>query len=234
MLHVMPSSAIDPAVTKGGGKGMEEVNRLAKRIHDRFEQHKLELVDKQHQLDSNMKELLDQRERFAAIAKSKIETIIFPRMEELTQYFDNSKIEVLHTDSDYNCLCEFAHTPRFPATVKLLIALLPGKDEHLTARYDLNIHPVLMEFNGNSEEIFPLDCDEELLVGWVEDRILEFIDTYLRLETHPFYQKDNTVLDIVCGMRISSTSASCTVEKDDRTFYFCSEHCKEAFLKGNN
>ena len=211
---------------------MKEVNRLSERIYNRFEQHKLELADKQQQLDSNMKELLEQRERLAAIAKSKIETIILPRMEELARHFDNSKIEVLHTDSDYNCLCVFNHTPRFPATVKLLIALLPGKDEHITARYDLNIFPVLMEFNGNSEEIFPLDCDEELLAGWVEDRILEFIDTYLRLETHPFYQKDNTVIDIVCGMRISSTSATSTVEKDGRTFYFCSEHCKDAFIKG--
>jgi YHS domain-containing protein len=211
---------------------MKEVNRLSERIYNRFEQHKLELADKQQQLDSNMKELLEQRERLAAIAKSKIETIILPRMEELARHFDNSKIEVLHTDSDYNCLCVFNHTPRFPAIVKLLIALLPGKDEHLTARYDLNIFPVLMEFNGNSEEIFPLDCDEELLAGWVEDRILEFIDTYLRLETHPFYQKDNTVIDIVCGMRISSTAVTSTVEKDGRTFYFCSEHCKDAFIKG--
>jgi YHS domain-containing protein len=211
---------------------MGNVNTLEERIHDRFEQHILELSDKQQQLDSNMKELLGQRERLAAIAKSKIETIILPRMEELTHHFDNSKIKVLHTDADYNCLCEFAHTPRFPATVKLVIALLPGKDEHLIAHYNLSIFPVLMEFNSNSEEIFPLDCDEELLASWVEDRILEFIDTYLSLETHPFYQKDNTVIDIVCGMRISSTSATSTVEKDGRTFYFCSEHCKEAFIKG--
>lgn len=211
---------------------MEKVNRLAERILNRFELHKLELADKQQQLDSNMKELLEQRERLAAIAKSKIETIILPRIEELTKHFDNSKIEVQHTDSDYNCLCVFNHTPRFPATVKLLFALLPGKDEHLTARYNLNIFPVLMEFNGNSEEIFPLDCDEELLASWVEDRILEFIDTYLRLETHHFYQKDNTVLDIVCGMRISSTAATSTAERDGRTYFFCSEHCKEAFIKG--
>jgi YHS domain-containing protein len=211
---------------------MEAVNRLSEKILGCLEQHKLDLADKQKKLDSNMKELLEQRERLAAIAKSKIETIILPRMEELTKHFDNSKIEVLLTDSDYNCLCVFSHTPRFPATVKLLIALLPGKDEHLTARYDLNIFPVLMEFNGNSEEIFPLDVDEGLLANWVEDRILEFIDTYLRLETHPYYQKDNTVTDIVCGMRISSISATSAVEKDGRTFYFCSEHCKDVFIKG--
>src|SRR6266568_7738989 len=154
---------------------MEKVSRLAGRIFNRFEQHKHELADKQQQLDGRMKELLEQRERLAAVARHKIETVILPRMEELTRHFDNSTVEVLHTDADYNCICEFAHTPRFPATVRLGIALLPGDNEFLTARYDLNIFPVLMEFSRNFEEVFPLDCDEEALAGWVEDRILDFI-----------------------------------------------------------
>lgn len=213
---------------------MEKVSKLTERILSRFEQHERGLADKQLQLDSQMKELLVQRERLAAVAKHKIETVILPRMEELSRHFDNSKVDLLHTDADFNCICEFAHTPRFPATVKLGIALLPGKNDALTVRYDLSIFPVLMEFNRNTEETFPLDCDEEVLGGWVDDRILEFIDTYLRLETHPFYQKDNTVLDIICGMRIPSIAATSTVERHGRTFYFCSEHCKDAFIKEND
>lgn len=213
---------------------MEKVNTLAKRILDLLEQHKKDLADKQQQLDVRMKELLEQKERLAAVARQMIETVILPRMKELACHFDNSKVDNLHTDSDYNCICEFAHTPRFPATVRLGIALLPGNDESFTARYDLNILPVLMEYNRNFEEIFPLEGDEEALAGWVDDRILDFIDTYLRLETHPFYQKDNTVIDIVCGMHIPSISATSSVERDGRTFFFCSEQCKEAFIKGNN
>lgn len=213
---------------------MEKANRLAERIFSRFKQHEHDLADKQQQLDGKMKDLLGQRERLADVARRKIETVILPRMEELATHFDNSRVDVLHTDTDYNCICEFAHTPRFPATVRLGIALLPGENDHFIARYDLSIHPVLMEYNHNSEEIFDLDCDDELLAGWVEDRILEFIDTYLRLETDPFYQKDNTVLDIVCGMHISSTAATSSVERQGRTFYFCSEHCKEAFIKENS
>lgn len=212
---------------------MKQVSRLAERILNRFEQHEHDLANKQQQIDSRMKELLEQRERLASVAKHKIETVILPRMEELSNHFDNSKVEILHTDADFNCICEFVHTPRFPATVRLGIALLPGINDALTARYDLSIFPVLMEFNRNSEEAFPLNCDEDVLGGWVDDRIIEFVDTYLRLETHPFYQKDNTVLDIVCGMRISSISATSSVERHGRIFYFCSEHCKEAFVKAN-
>ncbi|TWJ19751.1 YHS domain-containing protein [Geobacter argillaceus] len=212
---------------------METATTLTKRILNRIEQHRHDLADKQQQLDGKMKELLEQRERLAGVAKNKIETIIFPRMQELAHQFDNVRVEILHTDSDYYCVCEFSHTPRFPATVRLDIALLPGRNETFTARYDLNILPVLMEYNRNVEATFPFEGADEEFAGWVEDRILDFVDTYLRLETHPFYQKDNTVIDIVCGMHIPSTSATSTAERHGRLFYFCSEHCREAFIKGN-
>ena len=211
---------------------MERKRTLAERILGRLEEHRHELADKQQQLDSSMKVLLEQRERLAAVTKQWIETVILPRMEELNRHFDNGKIEVLHTDADFSSICEFAHTPRFPATVRLRIALSPGNNERLAASYDLDIFPILMEFTRSYEETFPLDGDGEDLAGWVEDRILDFIDTYLRLETHPFYQKDNTVIDIVCGMRIPSTAATGTVERHGRIFYFCSEHCKKAFIDG--
>ncbi len=213
---------------------MDEKNRLAKRILDRLDQHQQELAITQQQLDSKMKELLDLRSHQAAVSKIDIGAIILPRMMELASHFDNAKVEVLNVDADSNCICVFNHTPRFPATVKLSIALLPADGKRLIVRYSLTILPELMEFNRNIEMGFSLEGDEKKLADWVDDRIIEFVDTYLRLETHPLYQKDNMVVDIVCGMRISSTAATSTLEQAGRTFYFCSENCKEAFIKKNH
>lgn len=213
---------------------MEKVDRLGERILHRFEQHRQDLDNKQRQLDSKMKEMLEQRERLSVIAKSQIESVVLPRMEELVRHFDNAKVMVLNIGANSTCIAEFAHTPSSPAVVKLGISLLPGDNESLTARYDLSILPELMKYNRNVEEVFPLAGDEEALAVWVEDRILDFINTYLCLETHPLYQKNNTVLDIVCGMHIPVASATSSVERKGRTFYFCSEHCKEVFLKQNN
>jgi YHS domain-containing protein len=212
---------------------MEEKTRLTERIIDRFEQHQKELAEKQQQLDDSMKELLEQKDLLAACAKLRIETVVLPMMQELLQHFDNGRVDVQLNDDYFGCVCEFAHTPRFPASVRFGIALLPGNESCYTARSDLNILPVLMEYNRNNEALFPLEDDNEAFSPWVEDRIIEFIDIYLRLETHPFYQKDNTVVDIVCGMHIPFTAATSSVIRDGRTFYFCSEHCKEAFIKGN-
>lgn len=211
---------------------MEKKNSLPERLLDKLQQHQQELVVKQQLLDNKMKELLDLRFQQAAVAKIDIGSIVLPRMMELASHFDNAKVEVLNVDADSNCICVFAHTLRFPATVTLGIALLPADDKRLIARYNLIIHPELMEYNRNREMSFPLEGNEKKLADWVDDRIIEFVDTYLRLETHPLYQKDNTVVDIVCGMRISSTAATSTVEQDGRIFYFCSEHCKDAFIKG--
>jgi YHS domain-containing protein len=205
---------------------------LAERLHNRLEQHRHDLADKQQQIDSIMKELLDQREKLTAIAKRKIDTIILPRMEELARLFDNAQVKVLHTDQNFSCVCEFVHTPRFPATVQLSIALLPGNNENLTVRYDLSILPVLMAYDRNFEGTFPFEDSEEALAHWVDDRIVDFVDTYLRLESHPLYQKDNIVVDIVCGMRIPLSTATSSVERHGRTFYFCSEHCKKVYVTG--
>jgi YHS domain-containing protein len=213
---------------------MEEETRLSERILARLELHRKELTEKQQQLEEKMKGLLEQKDRLAVGAKRRIEAVILPMMQELMQHFDNGKVEVQQSDDYFGCVCEFAHTPRFPATVRFGIAILPGNESCYTARSDLNILPVLMEYNRNNEAFFPLEGDNETLAAWAEDRILEFVDTYLRLETHPLYQKDNAVIDIVCGMHIPFIAATSSVMRDGRTFYFCSEHCKEAFIKGSN
>lgn len=213
---------------------MAETGRFADKILACLERRRQELSERQKQIDSTMKELLAERERFAAVARPLLDSVIHPRMEELSRHFDNAAITDCHGDADFRCFCKFTHTTRFPATVSLDISLLPGENyTKLAARYDLEIFPVLMEYKRDEEMTFPLDNSDEAIGLWVEEKIVEFVDTYLRLETHPLYQKDNIVLDPVCGMQISATAATSRVELTGHTFYFCSEVCKETFRKNN-
>jgi YHS domain-containing protein len=209
---------------------MEETGRVSRIIISHLEKHQRGLAEQQKQTDSTMKELLEQRERFSAVARRIMESVVHPRMEELLRHFDNAAIIDHHGDTDFYCLCKFSHTARFPATVSLNIVLLPGETS-LKARYDLEIRPVLMEYTRDEEKNFPLDDSNEAIGLWVEEKIANFLDTYLRLETHPLYQKDNIVTDPVCGMQIAAIAATSKIEWPGRTIYFCSEVCKEAFLK---
>ena len=205
---------------------------LAERIRDKLEQHQRELADKQQLLDNEMKEMLEERQRYILVAKHQVESVVKPRMEELVYHFDNAGVEVITGDTVCMCVCEFAHVPRYPASVRLCIALSPNDKGGITARYDLSIFPVLMDYTRNVEESFLLEGNDHSLATWVDDRILDFVDTYLCLETHPIYQKDNLVTDPVCGMRISAIAATSKIEWPGRTIYFCSEVCKEAFSRG--
>lgn len=211
---------------------MAETERLSNRILKSFERHQGELAERQKLIDGTMIALMEQRERFATIARHILESVIHPRMEVLPRHFDNAVITEWQSDSDFHSICKFTHTPRFPATVTLDISLLPGESyTGVTARYDLEILPVLMEYKRDEEMTFPLDGPDEAIGLWVEEKIVEFVDIYLHLETHPLYQKDNIVSDPVCGMQISAIAATSKLEWPGRTIYFCSDVCKQAFQK---
>ena len=42
-----------------------------------------------------------------------------------------------------------------------------------------------------------------------------------------------TVRDPVCGMAVDPKSAAATVERNGESFYFCSTHCRDKFVTGN-
>lgn len=208
--------------------------RLSERIRSCLKRHKDEFAESQKLIDESMDELLVKRERFAAIAGRIMKSVIRPRMDELPRHFHNASIVEHHGDADFHCICRFAHVPRFPATVSLDICLLPNEsNSEITVSYDLEILPLLMKYKRNEEKTFPLTGSGDEIGRWLEDKIVECLDTYLLLESHPLYQKDNIVTDPVCGMQISSVAAPSRIDWPDRTIYFCSEVCKEAFLKGN-
>lgn len=215
---------------------MAEINEFSGKIQGRIDRHRQELAQKQQQLNGEMKHLLERRDNFNGIARNILSSIIYPRMSELARHFDNAKLTDVDKITDFHCLCEFTHTYRFPALTRLDIHISPsGNYEKLDIGYDLAILPVLIEYQKHDEQSFSLGspaCEEEMS-RWVEEKMLDFLDTYLQLETHPMYQKENVVTDPVCGMRIPIAEAAGKIERDGRTIFFCSDICKDAYLKEN-
>ena len=57
--------------------------------------------------------------------------------------------------------------------------------------YDVEIIPVLFRYNANAELAFPLDAvDREAADKWFDDRILEFVETYLSMGENELYPKE--------------------------------------------
>lgn len=205
---------------------------LSERIQQCLEQHRQQLANTQILLDHEMKSELDNREEFCVAAHRIITEIIRPRLEELSRHFENATLVASSSSYDTSCFCSFAHSLQFPATVTLRLSLVPGEfPTEFTAHYDLEIFPILMEFSRSDSLQASFRGVDESIIQWLDDKLLEFLDTYLKIETHPLYQKDNLVLDPVCGMRIPLIAAPCHTEHDGKVVYFCSEHCRDAFLK---
>ncbi len=190
-----------------------------RRLHQRHEGQRMEQINRRHQ-------------EFAKVADHVAQDLIRPRMELLAGYFDNA--EPL-SDGDparrHHCRYVFRHNERFPATATLDLGVCPDADlENILVVYTLEILPIFFRFEGRDQIAFPLGgVDEPQLVAWVEKKIHDFVDAYLHLEENDHYQRENTVTDPVCGMRINKARAASRMDYGGQTYYFCVEECRVKF-----
>lgn len=215
---------------------MGNLDKFSEKIQHRLFLQEKEKVEKLLRVDKQMKEMLEKRERFHSTAHRILAAVFVPRMRELTRHFENSRLEEPGPAAGFQSTCVFSPTDRFPAKVILNLSVTPsGYFEQMETHYSLGISPALIKYKRYDSQNFNLEsasCEEEICL-WVETNIFDFIETYLQLETHPEYQKDKFVIDPVCDMRFPISQAAGKVEKNGSIIYFCSEVCKEAFLKKN-
>lgn len=171
------------------------------------------------------------REQVASRAHELVESVIRPRIARLAIYFDNAELLPASETGDDRCVCSFRHTERFPATTKLEFAAHPDSQRgQIDMIYRLEILPIFFDFNREDQLTLSADAvDVQAASSWVERKILQFLDTYLKLQEIDPYQQENLVTDPVCGMRINRTSAAAQMEYGGRTFYFCVGECRDKF-----
>jgi YHS domain-containing protein len=213
---------------------MNELDDLDRRVREKLaaSAERGRLV--QDHLRQQMADLDRRHRRFVDVAGRLLADIVRPRFERVVGYFENAEVvEPGPAGSSFDCSCRLKHCERFPATGEL--RLLLSHDplvENLLAIYHLEILPVFFPFLRDDQETFPLDgVDERRLAGWLDDRLLGFVDTYLRLEETDQYQTENLETDPVCGMRINKLYSPPPVEDRGRAFYFCTEACRTRFIE---
>lgn len=102
----------------------------------------------------------------------------------------------------------------------------------LILHYDLEIIPILMQFDAHAELEMPLDAvDSNAVARWIDDRIVSFVDTYITAHEHKYYLKDQMVQDPVTGTEFPRMLAGAKLERGGRTYYFISEETRQEFEK---
>ena len=180
-----------------------------------------------------MHEFEQRHERFTFIADGIMQNLIRPRMEKLHSYFSNARFLPPGNSGNHHCTCCLEHTSEYPATAKLELAVSrDGECETLLILCNLDILPVFFQFQGSDQLAMPLaQCDEKKIADWVDQKIVDFVDTYLRLETVDQYQADNLVNDPVCGMRVNKAFAAAKMKYKGATYYFCLGDCQKKFAQ---
>jgi YHS domain-containing protein len=192
-----------------------------RRLHQRHVAQRVEEINQRYQ-------------NFAGVADHVTQHLIQPRIELLASYFDNAEPR---SEGDpahrHHCRYEFRHTERFPATATLDLGVCPDADmENIQVVYNLEILPIFFRFAGRDQIAFPVHgVDEPRLVAWIEKKIHDFFDTYLRLEESDHYQRENTVTDPVCGMQINKALAAARLEYQGETYFFCIDECRAKFAE---
>jgi YHS domain-containing protein len=98
--------------------------------------------------------------------------------------------------------------------------------------YDLEIVPVLMRFKRHAEIEFPLDAvDKEAVATWLDDRLVDFVETYLSMGENEIYLKEFMVEDPVAHVRFPSMAAAAVLEWQGKKFYFVGEETRREFEK---
>jgi len=211
---------------------MNEITELEQLIRERLDAAAARRHANHESLRREMDEHDQRRGKFDAAAQRLTDDVIRPRLLKLTSLFPNA--QALDTDRaiGYGCVCRFDHTPEYPASTTLGISVSSDSAmENAIVTYHLEILPIFFQFEGHDQLAVPLAAiNNEAVASWVNEKLLGFTDTYLRLQVIEQYQQSNMVVDPVCGMRINRADAEATAEYGGRRYYFCVEQCHQKFL----
>jgi YHS domain-containing protein len=117
------------------------------------------------------------------------------------------------------------------ARVQLRLAATHDTEvRNLVLVYDLEILPLYVKFNPHSELQIPLEkADRATVENWLDDRLIEFAETYVTIHFNDQYHQDHMVTDPVANVRFPKSYVHSSLEKEGKTYYFISEQTRREF-----
>ncbi len=209
---------------------MADVSTLLNRIDAEF----AAIGDKIKKAQSEQVQLYTERqkrlEEFGRVL-DRIRDVCRPRLELLVKKFGD-KVKVTPRVVPGTRETSFEFQSDLARIVVKFSASADRDIRNVILNYDLEIVPVLIQFDSHSQIAFPLDAiDEEAIGRWVDERIISFVHSYLSLHESNYYMKDFLVEDPVVGVQFPKFAAGATLEWQGQTYYFIGEETRRDFEK---
>jgi len=209
---------------------MPDINNLANRIDAEFSA--VEEKVKKFQV-AQVGEHQQRQQRLEQLGKvfDQLRDIWRPRLELLLKKFAGRvqatpRLVPSTREATFDFQSRLAH-------VRLKLAAFTDRDiQKLILSYDLEIIPVLMRFKHHDEVEFPLDkVDKEAVAKWIDDRIVDFVQTYFSMGENEIYLKDQMVEDPIAHVSFPKLAAATTLDWQGQKFYFVGEETRREFEK---
>ena len=208
---------------------MNDLVEFAKRVKGELMNANREPHWDRDQAERYMAEVELRRRRFNERASFLSTAIIQPRLEILSGYFSNASRS--KDEHDFHYTYWFGFTERFPVSTNIAVGVEHDvRFEKIVVAYSAAMVPQFIKLNERDRLTLPLeDAPEEVVAKWIEDRLLEFLDGYLRLDRGGEDFTDESVTDPVCGMRITRSSAAASDSFRGHPYFFCCQDCQVRF-----
>lgn len=214
---------------------MSEVDTLLNRIDAEFEAAKQRVAAFQQQKVAEYEQRQQRLEAFAKVCDHLGQTWK-PRLDALAQRLgERASVKPVVTptlrEADFHVQSPFAR-------VELkLSATTDDEVRNLILNYHLDILPILMKFKNADRLEMPLDkVDSQVVAAWIDDRIVDFVKTYLELhqnEQYLNYLKNYMVEDPIAHIRFPKYAAAAKCDWKGTTHYFIGEKTCREFREQN-
>ena len=210
---------------------MSRLDLFAERLEHALSSVAQERLAEATALAAEMESADAELQRFTPLADAIHHLEIRPRLVALVSHFPNASVDHWLSTTGLDSHCAFARTERYPASVKLTLGIAHDSGRHRsTLQYKLEIIPLLIQLEQTDElEIDLSSPDMAEVVDWIERKLQSFLDTYMRIESDPNYQRENQQVDPVCGMHVQAGRVAHRAEYSRHIYYFCSQDCHEQF-----
>jgi YHS domain-containing protein len=208
-------------------RNMTDVKNLMSRIDAEFAASEKKTEEFRTREVQDYKGRQERLERFGWVC-DQLRDVWRPRLEALAERF-KEQVSVTPKVSPSRREAEFGFKSNLANIVLKFSASTDLDVRKLVLNCDLRIIPILMRFEPHAEAEFPLeDIDSDAVGSWIDDRIVEFVRTYLDLHQNQYYLKGHMVEDPVSGTRFPKFAAAASRDWNGKTYFFISaETCEE-------
>jgi YHS domain-containing protein len=209
---------------------VSDSNDLGARIDDVIAATKDKMKSAQQEVLQEYVDRQKRLEKYTATLPRLLE-VARPRLELLAKRL-GERVQVTPQTSGNTRSARFAVKSPL-AQINMTVSASPDRDaKNVVAEYKLEILPVLMRFESHSEFSTPIDKPDLAGLGkWLDDRLVGFVEIFMKLHENEYYTKDQYVEDPVVKVRFPKFAAGATLEHGGQTYYFVDERTRQEFAK---